>query len=95
MFSVYIRFLCGFIFGFLALVEVLLIVYKISKKNENFRTNVILGVLFVILSTICISSAVYYILTNIDYERITNELVETQNTISQNIQDGFSIQEKQ
>ena len=71
--NLYIKFLLGGIFSFLALVEILLIAYKITKKSERLLLNIILCVVFVILAAICTSSAVFLIVTNIDYEAIFRE----------------------
>lgn len=90
----YILFLLGFIFGLLALTEGGVIVYKVFKKAEHFRTHIILGIVFVILCVICVSGGFFVIAqkimdANINYEQILTDIGKHTGNITSDILKGF------
>lgn len=94
MILIYLLWLTGILFGLLFLTQMGLIAYKLYKKQDMIRNNIIFGIVFVMIAIACTSSAVFLgfekvLQTPINYESIGNKIGETTAELTANTVESF------
>jgi len=59
LFLIYILWLVGIIFTILFLIEVGVVIYKLAQKKEKVKAHIVTAVICIIISIVCISSALF------------------------------------
>lgn len=94
MLSIYILWIIGIIFTIIFLTEVGVVIYKLSKKNEKVKGNIIAAVICIIIGILCISSALFIgvekiLKCNSSYSEIGKSIGEKSAEMTANIYKGF------
>ena len=82
MFLIYVLWLMGIIFTVFFLTEIGIMIYKLMKKNEAVKGNLIAAIICIIISITCISSVLFMgvekiIKYNADYLQMEKGNVES------------------
>lgn len=94
MFLIYILWLVGIIFTILFLIEVGVVIYKLTQKKEKVKGHIVTAVICIIISIVCISSAFFIgikkiLRYNVSYSEVGESIGQKSADITANMYKGF------